>query len=67
MGRKYVHLSPDPETATRVGVRHDDQPVVLSIRAAEAHAAGVVFHQADETVYLAKRVPAVFVESPDDQ
>lgn len=67
MGRQYVHLSPDPETAVRVGARHDEEPVILTIRATEAHAAGVVFHQADEAVYLAKRVPAAFVETPSDQ
>ena len=26
MERQYVHLSSDPETATRVGARHDEQP-----------------------------------------
>ncbi|MBN1814869.1 MAG: RNA 2'-phosphotransferase [Anaerolineae bacterium] len=67
MERQYVHLSPDPETATRVGARHDDQPVILTIRAAEAHAAGVVFHQVDEVVYLAKHVPVAFVEIPGDR
>jgi putative RNA 2'-phosphotransferase len=67
MGRQYVHLSPDPGTATRVGARHDERPIILTVRAAEAHAAGVVFHQADEAVYLAKRVPAKFVEIPGDQ
>jgi putative RNA 2'-phosphotransferase len=67
MERQYVHLSPDPETAVHVGTRHDGEPVILTVRAAEAHAAGVVFHQADEAVYLAKRVPAAFVEFPGDQ
>jgi putative RNA 2'-phosphotransferase len=67
MERQYVHLSPDPETAARVGARHDEQPVILTVRAAEAHAAGVVFHQADEAVYLAKCVPAEFVEIPGGQ
>jgi putative RNA 2'-phosphotransferase len=62
MDRQYVHLSPDPETAARVGARHDDQPVLLTIRAAEAHAAGIVFHQADEAVFLAQQVPAEFVD-----
>jgi putative RNA 2'-phosphotransferase len=66
MGRQYVHLSPDPETATRVGARHDERPVILTVRAAKAHAAGVVFHQADEAVYLAKHVPVEFVEMPDE-
>jgi putative RNA 2'-phosphotransferase len=63
MERQYVHLSSDPETAVRVGARHDEEPVVLTVRAAEAHAAGVVFHQADEAVYLAKHIPTEFVEA----
>ena len=62
MGRQYVHLSPDPETAVRVGARHDEQPVLLSVRAAEAYRAGVVFYQADEMVYLTKHVPPEFLE-----
>lgn len=64
MGRQYVHLSPDSETAIRVGARHDERPVVVTVRADEAHAAGVEFYQADEAVYLAKRVPAKFLEFP---
>jgi putative RNA 2'-phosphotransferase len=66
MGRQYVHLSPDTETAFRVGARHDEQPVILTVRAAAAHAAGIVFHQVDEAVYLAKHVPAEFVELSDE-
>ena len=64
--RQYVHLSPDRETAVRVGARHDRHPVVLTVRAAEARAAGVEFYQADEAVYLAKQVPAGFIEFPPD-
>jgi putative RNA 2'-phosphotransferase len=62
MERQYVHLSPDPETAIRVGARYDERPVVLTIRAAEAQAAGIEFYQADAAVYLVKWVPAEFVE-----
>lgn len=75
MERQYVHLSSDAETAVRVGVRHAEhpagasaptelRPVVITVRAAEAHAAGIVFHQADETVYLAKRIPSEFLRFP---
>jgi putative RNA 2'-phosphotransferase len=64
MGRQYVHLSPDTETATRVGARHDSQPIVLTIRAAEAHAAGIAFYQADATIYLAKHIPSEFLRFP---
>jgi len=62
MERQYIHLSPDSETAIRVGARHADRPVVLTIRAAEAHAAGVEFYQADEAVYLVKHVPPEFLD-----
>ena len=64
MERQYVHLSPDPETAAHVGARHDDPPVILAVRAAEAYAAGVEFYRADEAVYLAKHVPAEFLDVP---
>jgi putative RNA 2'-phosphotransferase len=62
MERQYVHLSPDPEAATRVGARHAEPPVILTVRAAEAHAAGIAFYRADEAVYLAKEIPADFLE-----
>ena len=62
MGRQYVHLSPDHKTAVRVGVRHTDQPIILTVRAAEAQAAGIKFYQADEAVYLVKHIPPEFLE-----
>lgn len=65
MARQYVHLSPDVETARRVGVRHDEAPVVLTVRAAEAHAAEIEFYQADEAVYLVKHVPVEFLDIPE--
>jgi putative RNA 2'-phosphotransferase len=61
MGRQHVHLSPDPETAASVGSRHAEEPVVLTVRAAEAHAAGVPFYQAGEGVYLTPHVPPVYL------
>jgi len=66
MERQYVHLSPDPETAIRVGARHSGRPVVLTVRAARASEAGIEFYRAEEAVYLAKRVPAAFIEFPPD-
>jgi putative RNA 2'-phosphotransferase len=65
MERQYVHLSPDPGTAARVGARHDEQPVTLTVRAAEAHAEGIEFYQADDAVLLARYVPAKFVDLSD--
>lgn len=65
MERQYVHLSPDRETATRVGARHTEHPTIITIHAAEAHAQGITFHKADETVYLTKTIPADYLEFPD--
>ena len=64
MERQYVHLSPDPETALHVGAHHADRPVLLTVRSSQAHATGVEFYRADNAVYLAKHIPAEFIEFP---
>jgi putative RNA 2'-phosphotransferase len=67
MERQYVHLSPDVETALHVGARHDEQPIALTVRAAEAHAAGIEFYRADEAVYLAQYIPPEFIGAAASQ
>jgi putative RNA 2'-phosphotransferase len=62
MERQYVHLSPDRETAIKVGSRHAARPVVITVRAAEAHDAGIEFYHPEEAVYLTRRVPPRFLE-----
>jgi putative RNA 2'-phosphotransferase len=66
MERQYVHLSPDTQTAIRVGTRHDKRAVILTVDAAQAHAAGVEFYQADDAVYLTKRVSPEYLEFPHE-
>jgi len=61
MGRQYVHLSVDLETAGQVGRRKARAPVILEVLAAEAHAAGVAFYQGNDQVWLADAVPARFL------
>ena len=61
MGRAFVHLSSDPGTAGRVGARHGGRPVVLTVAAAEAAAAGVVFRHGNEDTWLADAVPPEFI------
>ena len=63
MERQYVHLSLERKTAVRIGARHDERPIVLTVNASDAHAAGVEFYQADEAVYLAKYIPPAFLIS----
>ncbi|MGW6395338.1 RNA 2'-phosphotransferase [Streptomyces sp. NPDC055103] len=63
MARHHVHLSPDRETATRVGARRG-QPIVLSVDAGAMHRAGYVFHVSANGVWLTDAVPPEFLRLP---
>ncbi|WLQ34991.1 RNA 2'-phosphotransferase [Streptomyces castrisilvae] len=63
MNRTHVHLSPDRETATRVGARRG-RPVVLSVDAGAMHRAGHTFRVSANGVWLASAVPAEFLRLP---
>ncbi|QDY77779.1 RNA 2'-phosphotransferase [Streptomyces qinzhouensis] len=63
MARHHVHLSPDRETATRVGARRG-RPVVLSVDAAAMHRAGHTFRVSANGVWLADAVPPAFLRFP---
>jgi putative RNA 2'-phosphotransferase len=54
--RQQVHLSPDIDTATKVGARHG-VPVVLQVDARGMHEAGLAFVRADNGVWLTDTVP----------
>ena len=58
--RLYVHLSPDAETAVRVGRRHGD-PVVYQVLAGEMHEAGYSFYRSVNGVWLVQAVPPAFL------
>lgn len=59
--RHHVHLSPDVETAIKVGSRHG-RPVVLEVRAKEMQEAGFQFFMSDNGVWLTYAVPASFLQ-----
>lgn len=61
MNRQYVHLSADQETAREVGRRKAQKPVILTVRAAEAHEAGISFYHGNEVVWLTDYVPPKFI------
>ena len=65
MNRHAVHLSPDVETATRVGARRG-KPVILRIDARRMAEDGHVFTRSDNGVWLVERVPAGYLEKIDD-
>ncbi|MFJ9679846.1 RNA 2'-phosphotransferase [Streptomyces sp. NPDC101194] len=60
MNRTHVHLSPDRETATRVGARRG-RPVVLSVDAGAMHRAGHTFYVSANGVWLTDAVPPAFL------
>lgn len=59
MSRQYVHISPDIETAVKVGSRHGT-PVILIIRAKEFVSDGNPLYRSSNGVWLAERVPCKY-------
>ncbi|MEO3867934.1 RNA 2'-phosphotransferase [Nonomuraea sp. B12E4] len=64
MSRQHVHLSPDRETATRVGARRG-VPVILTVGAAAMHRDGRPFWLSANGVWLTDHVPPAFLRFPD--
>lgn len=60
MRRHHVHLSPDPETAMRVG-RRRGMPVILTVRASALAATGQPFFLTTNQVWLTAQVPPAFL------
>lgn len=61
MARHHVHLSPDMETATKVGARRGEA-VILRIAAGAMARSGAVFRLSSNGVWLADAVPPEFIE-----
>jgi putative RNA 2'-phosphotransferase len=64
MSRQYVHLSTDVQTAHQVGGRKAGSPVILEIRAVDAHRAGVAFYLGNDDVWLSEQIPPQFIKAP---
>ena len=58
--RQYVHLSPDVETARKVGQRRG-QPVILVVESGRMWRDGRTFYQAENGVWLTEAVPAEYL------
>jgi putative RNA 2'-phosphotransferase len=61
MSRHHVHLSPDTQTALRVGSRHG-KAVILQVAAGEMHQLGLAFFCSDNGVWLTDAVPPRFLQ-----
>ncbi|WP_406045568.1 RNA 2'-phosphotransferase [Micromonospora sp. NBC_00898] len=60
-GRHHVHLSPDLETARRVGARRGGQVAILTVDAAAMARDGHLFYRSANGVWLADAVPAAYL------
>jgi putative RNA 2'-phosphotransferase len=61
--RRHVHLSPDEETAVKVGQRHG-KPAVLLVHAGAMHRDGHVFYRSENGVWLTTVVPVGYLKIP---
>ena len=61
MGRQYVHLSVDIDTAEIVGKRKDSDPVILQIQAEQAFNEGIKFYRGNNIVWLADHIPPKYI------
>ncbi len=59
--RLYVHLSPDEETARKVGMRHG-KPVIYIVKSREMYKDGLKFFRSVNGVWLTKEVPVKYLE-----
>ena len=58
--RHHVHLSPDQETARRVGMRHG-KPVIFTVAAGEMARTGHAFFVSANGVWLVDSVPPEYL------
>lgn len=59
--RLYVHLSPDAQTAKKVGARHGS-PVIYRVASGRMANDGITFYRSVNGVWLVKAVPARYLE-----
>jgi putative RNA 2'-phosphotransferase len=64
LSRQYVHFTTNRAHADRVAGRHSRDTVILTIRAADAHHAGIVFYHPEQEHYLADAIPPEFIDFP---
>lgn len=61
--RQYVHLSPDVETAVKVG-RRRGRPVILQVSSGRMHEDGCTFYLSENGVWLTDAVPPEYIKFP---
>lgn len=65
MSRLYVHMSPDMDTARKVGQRHG-KPVIYVVKSGEMQKTGYDFFRSLNGVWLTKHVPAKYLKALEE-
>lgn len=63
-GRSSLILSSDKAMALRIGMRRDNQPVLLSVQVEKTREQNVVYHQFGKNLFLTDRIPADTFSGP---
>ena len=63
--RLYVHLSPDEDTAKKVGQRHG-QTAIYTVPSGEMHKDGISFYRSVNGVWLVKAVPVKYLAKDNE-
>ena len=58
--RQHVHLSPDKDTANKVGMRHG-KPIILTINTQKMFDDGIEFYLSENNVWLTDFVDATYI------
>lgn len=66
MGRQFVHLSVDKDTAKLVASRKGKDVVILQIHAGAAASQGIAFYAGNDQVWLADIVPPASIDFQSD-
>jgi len=64
IGRQYIHLSVDVETAKMGGQRRDFKAVILQVKALEAHQNGTAFYTEPNGIWLSEPIAPSFIIFP---
>jgi putative RNA 2'-phosphotransferase len=65
LSRQYVHLAINLDRAEKVAQRHGGKSIILTIRAGDAHRAGIAFYHPEPEHFLADAVPPEYIEFPE--
>jgi putative RNA 2'-phosphotransferase len=62
MGRQYVHLSTDIDTAMVLRKRRNENPLILRINSKTAYDDGMLFYKGSDTIWLSENMLPKYLE-----